>query len=71
MDELVERLGRLEHRIDEAESRLAIFELKARYGDAVDRRFHRGNLAEPATPAYIDQIATAAVDMFMSYYEKK
>ncbi len=61
MDELVERLGRLEHRIDEAESRLAIFELKARYGDAVDRRFHRGNLAEPAV---VTAAATEASLMF-------
>ena len=30
-----------------------------------------GNLAEPAPAAHIDHVATAAVDMFMSYYGKK
>jgi SnoaL-like domain len=45
-DELATELAALRRRVDASESVLAIQELKARYGDLVDRRFARGRVVE-------------------------
>ncbi len=45
-------------RLDRAESVLAIYDLKARYGDLVDARFHQGQVAAPEVVA--DAAARAA-----------
>jgi len=44
---LADRVGRLEERLDHAESVLALHELKARYGELVDARFARGAPVAP------------------------
>ncbi len=45
-DSADERIGRLEQRLDAAESVLAIQDLKARYGALVDARFARGSVVD-------------------------
>jgi hypothetical protein len=57
-DGLDERVGRLERRLDRAESILALHELKARYGELVDARFVRG--APVAAPLLADLAGRAA-----------
>jgi len=52
-------LERLHERVNAVESVLAIQELKANYGDLVDRRFSRGAVIEAAAlHAVVDEIAT-------------
>lgn len=48
-DGIDDRLGRLERRLDAAESVLAIQDLKARYAELVDARFVRGTIVDPGT----------------------
>lgn len=62
MIDLEERVARLETRLQDAESVLAIQRLKARYGALVDRRHHeRGGLREPAE---VDRIAAEVSLLF-------
>ena len=60
-DELVDRVGRLEQRLDRAESVLALHDLKARYGDLVDARFARG---APVAPDLLADLARRAAALF-------
>ena len=53
----------LQRRLDAAEAVLAIHTLKARYGDLVDRRFHRGRMLEAdALIRIADEIAATFTD---------
>ena len=56
-----ERIDRLEHRLDAAESVLAIQDLKARYAAVVDARFAKGTVVERGT---LDDLARRAADLF-------
>jgi hypothetical protein len=60
-DELAERVGRLELRLDRAESVLALHELKARYGELVDARFARG---APVAPELLTDLARRTAALF-------
>jgi len=60
-DELVRRVDDLARRVDAAESVLAIQALKARYGEVVDARFHRGAVVEAALLA---ELAATAASLF-------
>ncbi len=52
-------LADLRSRLDRAESVLAIFALKARYAELVDRRYLRGEVADPSTVAEAAEEAAA------------
>jgi hypothetical protein len=60
-DELADRVGRLEQRLDRAESVLALHDLKARYGELVDARFTRG---APVAPDLLGDRARRAAALF-------
>ena len=60
-DELADRVGRLEQRLDRAESVLALHDLKARYGELVDARFARG---ATVAPDLLADLARRAADLF-------
>ena len=60
-DELADRVGRLERRLDRAESVLALHDLKARYGELVDARFARG---APVAPDQLADLARRAAALF-------
>ena len=62
MDDDVRReLDDLRQRVDASESVLAIVDLKARYGELVDRRFVRG---EVVGKVELDRLATAIAGLF-------
>lgn len=61
IEELVEQVGDLRHRVEAAEAVLEIQALKARYGDLVDQRFSAG---QPVDPATLHQVTLAAADLF-------
>jgi hypothetical protein len=56
-----DRIGRLERRLDAAESVLAIQELKSHYGALVDARFTRGAVVDPVT---LGQLARRTAELF-------
>jgi hypothetical protein len=56
-----DRLDRLEHRLDAAESVLAIQDLKARYASVVDARFAKGTVVGQDA---LDALARRAADLF-------
>src|SRR5579863_432276 len=59
LDDLRAELQRLHERVDAVESVLAIEELKATYGELVDRRFSRGAVIDDvALQSVVDEIAT-------------
>ncbi|MGD0881788.1 MAG: nuclear transport factor 2 family protein [Acidimicrobiales bacterium] len=60
-DELTARVDQLAVRVDRAESVLAIYDLKARYGELVDARFTRGR---PVGAAEMAGLAARAADLF-------
>lgn len=63
VEALAAELAALRARVDATEAVLAIHELKARYGDLVDRRFSRGALRDSAT---VDAIAEQIADTFVA-----
>lgn len=58
-ENLGEELADLRQRLHEVESVLAIQVLKARYGELVDRRFHRGRVVDEETLARVAHEAAA------------
>jgi hypothetical protein len=61
IEELGRRVDDLTRRVDAAESALAIQTLKARYGEVVDARFHRGAAVDGARLA---ELAESAASLF-------
>jgi hypothetical protein len=61
MDQVDDRLRRLERRLDVAEAVLAIQDLKARYAALVDARFARGDIIDRPT---LDDLARRAARLF-------
>ena len=61
IEELAAELETLRQRVDATESVLAIQSLKARYGELVDERFHRGAVVDPAQ---LESIANRAAGLF-------
>jgi SnoaL-like domain len=59
IEELADEVAGLRRRMDSAESVLQIHELKARYGDLVDRRFSAGQVVDRATLRRVSQEAAA------------
>jgi len=61
IEELGARIDGLEHRVDAAESVLAIQQLKARYAELVDARFVRGRVVDRQR---LVEVAGAAAELF-------
>jgi hypothetical protein len=61
IEELAAELAELRARVDATESVLAIQQMKARYGELVDRRFSRGAMLDDAT---VGAIAAELASMF-------
>lgn len=63
LEHLAAELAALRARVEATEAVLAIHELKARYGDLVDRRFSRGALRDDSTVAALaEEIAGTFVE---------
>lgn len=60
-EELAARVDDLARRVDTAESVLALSDLKSRYAQLVDARFHRGTVVGPEQLA---AVAAAAAELF-------